>query len=766
MRRVKSILTLVFILICSISMFAQMKKANKLYDELQFTDAIEAYSKVLKKDDKNTEALRKIADCYRVTKQYEKAELFYSKAFENDDFTPKYHLYYGQVLKNNGKVAEAKKQFELAAQKDPNSFLAKLLIQSCENINTWKKEEPLYEVSKTQNINSEVSDFSPITHPNGLVFVTEREKDYVNDVQYGWTNKPYLSVYIAEYENAEKSSFEKPKRFSNQIDSRYHDGPVTFNADCTEIYFTRVERGVSSKKDYNKLKIYKATYKKKKLKQFEPFEYNSNDYSVAHPCVSDDGNYFFFSSDMPGGQGGMDLYMCEKTEDGWGKPKNLGSGTNSPGNELFPYHKKGKLYFSSDGLPGYGGLDIFVTEKKDDFNAPKNLREPLNSRYDDFGITMTDDIHGFFSSNRNGGEGDDDIYAFTKLPEKEKEKTKVSGVFEYSGLGAEGINLNLLDENDAVVATATTNSKGEFFFESLNVDENYMIVVNENDIPAEAKMFITNKEGKKVMEVSRFRNDAFKFEALSSDKIEQMPIIEEKDESLLTISVYGQIYDQLPGDYSGGMEVYVVNDKGIIIGTARTDKNGKFVFEKLPPDEQYMFKLAEEKDLNIIILDENGEVVDSPKRKGKGYFVYTRLSAEDVVLTLINEDDVVIKIREDENFVISNIYYDYNSSEINEGAGKELDKLVMILKKNPHIGVELSSHTDSRGSDEFNLSLSQKRAEKAVQYIVAKGIELERMKGVGYGETKLVNKCSNGVDCTEDEHGKNRRTEFKVYKVK
>jgi outer membrane protein OmpA-like peptidoglycan-associated protein len=293
-----------------------------------------------------------------------------------------------------------------------------------------------------------------------------------------------------------------------------------------------------------------------------------------------------------------------------------------------------------------------------------------------------------------------------------------------------------------------------------------MIVVNENDIPAEAKMFITNKEGKKVMEVNRFRNDAFKFEALSSDEIEQMPIIEEKDESLLTISVYGQIYDQLPGDYSGGMDVYVVNDKGIIIGTAKTDKDGKFVFEKLPPDEQYLFKLSEEKDLNIIILDENGEVIDSPKRKGKGYFVYTRLSGDDVVLTLINEDDVVIKIREDENFVISNIYYDYNSAEIKESAAKELDKLVLILKKNPHIGVELSSHTDSRGGDDFNLSLSQKRAEKAVQYIVGKGIELERMKGVGYGETKLVNKCSNGVECTEEEHGKNRRTEFKVYKVK
>ncbi len=765
MREARNILTLIFLAI-GISLFGQMKKANKLYDELRFIDAIEAYSKVLKKDDKNAEALRKIADCYRVTKQYEQAELFYSKAFENDDFTPKYHMYFGQVLKNNGKVSEARKQFELASQKDPNSFLAKLLIQSCDNINTWKKESPLYEVSKTENINSEVADFSPTTHPDGLVFVTEREKDYINDVQYGWTNKPFLTVYIAEYQNEEKTSFDKPKRFSNKIDSRYHDGPVTFNPDCTEIYFTRVERTASSKKEVSNLKIYKATYKKKKLTKFEPFEYNGKDYSVAHPCVSDDGNYFFFASDMPGGQGGMDLYMCEKTENGWGEPKNLGSGTNSPGNELFPYHKKGKLYFSSDGLPGYGGLDIFVTEKKDNYNAPKNLRDPLNSRYDDFGITMTDDTHGFFSSNRDGGQGDDDIYAFTKLPEKEKEKTTVKGVFEYEGLGASGVNLNLLDENDAIVASTKTNEKGEFSFESLNIDENYMIVVNENDIPAEAKMFITNKEGKKVMEVNRFRNDAFKFEALSSDEIEQMPIIEEKDESLLTISVYGQIYDQLPGDYSGGMDVYVVNDKGIIIGTAKTDKDGKFVFEKLPPDEQYLFKLAEEKDLNIIILDENGEVVDSPKRKGKGYFVYTRLSGDDVVLTLINEEDVVIKIKEDENFIISNIYYDYNSAEIKESAAKELDKLVLILKKNTHIGVELSSHTDSRGGDEFNLSLSQKRAEKAVQYIVGKGIEIERMKGVGYGETKLVNKCSNGVECTEEEHGKNRRTEFKVYKVK
>jgi len=216
------------------------------------------------------------------------------------------------------------------------------------------------------------------------------------------------------------------------------------------------------------------------------------------------------------------------------------------------------------------------------------------------------------------------------------------------------------------------------------------------------------------------------------------------------------------------MEVWVVDDEGTIIGKALADKNGKFTFNKLSPDEQYLFMLAEDDEtLNMIIVDENGKVIEAAKRLIDGKYRYVRLASEKNVITLINEIDEVIKIAENENFVISKILYDYDSDIINDAAAKELDKLVLILKKNKDIGVELSSHTDSKGGDKFNMELSQKRADKAVEYVVSKGIDMNIIKAKGYGETQPVapNELPNKKDNPEG-RAKNRRTEFKVIKLK
>ena len=245
-------------------------------------------------------------------------------------------------------------------------------------------------------------------------------------------------------------------------------------------------------------------------------------------------------------------------------------------------------------------------------------------------------------------------------------------------------------------------------------------------------------------------------------------MLEEEDESLFTISVFGQIYKKLPGDYSGGMEVWVVDDEGNVIGKTRADKDGKFTFDKLSPDEQYLFKLAEDdSELNVIIVDENGKVIESAKRLIDGKYRYVRLDGDESVITLINEVDEVIKIAENENFIISKVLYEFASSEINEAAAFELDKLVLILQKNKNVGVELSSHTDSKGTDKKNMELSQERAEAAVKYVVSKGIDAVKIIAKGYGETVPVapNELPSGEDNPEG-RAKNRRTEFKVIKLK
>ena len=750
-------------MLLSISSFAQLKKANNYFKLGEYGNAATYYEKFLKKSASHTEATQNIAFCYRKLKDYPNAEKYYAKATELNPTESANYLYYGQALKNNEKVREAKGQFEKFVAKEPNSFIGRLMVQSCSDIKDWEKDEKAFEVNNMENINSKNSDFCPLVFQDGIVFVSERGIDLVNENNFGMSNKPYLSIYYAK----EEKQYKKAKSFSSQLNSLYHDGPVSISSDGKTIYFTRVQKKEQGKNFTNRLKIYSAQLDGKKWKNVTPLSFNSASYSVAHPWISEDGTKLFFSSDMPGGQGGMDLYVVTKNGGDWGKPVNLGKELNTTENEVFPYYRKGKLYFSSDGLSGYGGLDVYVAEEKSNWKNPENLKSPLNSPKDDFGIFYKDDENGYFSSDREGGMGSDDIYSFkwhTLAPQ-----TSMSGLVEFDKLAAEGMNLSLLDENDNVVQTAITDTAGRFKFDKLGLDQNYMVRLDEEDESklSGSKVYLTNSKGEKVLLANNLGKGKFTFKALPYAYYDDLELLEEKDESLFTVSVFGQIYQKLPGDYSDGMEVWVVDDEGNIIKKAQSGKDGRFTFDKLSPNDEYLFMLAEDDEtLNMIIIDENGKVLESAKRLIEGKYRYIRLDADQNVITLINEIDEVIKIAENENFIISKVLYEYRSAEINELAGLELDKLVLILQKNKNIGVELSSHTDAKGSDKFNMDLSQKRADKAVEYIVSKGILKNRIIAKGYGETQPVapNTLENGKDNPEG-RAKNRRTEFKVIQL-
>lgn len=760
---IKSGILMALIMLLNVVSFGQLKKANNYFEMEQYGNAVPYYEKVLKKSATNIEAVENIAYSYRKLKDYQNAEKYYAKAVELNTEKSTNFLYYGQALKNNDKSREAKIQFKKFVVKEPNSLIGKLMVQSCGDIKDWAEEEKAFIVSSMENINTKNADFCPLAFQDGIVFVSERGVDLVNENSYGMSNKPYLSIYFAK----EDKAYKKAKKFSNQLTSLYHDGPVSISEDGKSIYFTRVDKKEQGKSYTNRLKVYSATLDGKKWKNVTPLPFNSTSYSVAHPWISEDGKQLFFASDMPGGQGGMDLYVSTKNGEEWSKPINLGKGINTPENEVFPYYRKGMLYFSSDGLSGYGGLDVFMVKEDDLWQNPENLKSPLNSPKDDFGIFYKDDESGYFSSDREGGMGGDDIYSFTwhtLAPQ-----TSISGLIEYEKLAAEGMNLSLLDENDQVIQTTTTDAEGRFKFDKLGLDNNYMVRIDEDD---ESKLdgsniYLTNSNGEKVLLANNLGKGKFTFRALPYAYYDDLELLVEEDESLFTITVFGQLYQKLPGDYSDGMEVWVVDDEGNIIGKAQSDKDGRFTFDKLSPDDEYLFMLAEDdQSLNMIIVDENGKVIESAKRLIEGKYRYVRLDADQNVITLINEIDEVIKIAENENFIISKVLYEYRSAEINELAAIELDKLVLILKKNKDIGVELSSHTDSKGSSSYNEVLSQKRADKAVEYVVSKGIDAAKIIAKGYGETQPVapNELPNGKDDPEG-RAKNRRTEFKVIRL-
>ncbi|MCC7333310.1 MAG: OmpA family protein [Flavobacteriales bacterium] len=751
-----------FILTFQSKVVAQINQANEAFKSERYFDAISNYEKVLKKDPNNIAANENIAYCYRKLKNYEKAEIHYAKAVELNGSEPSNHLYYGQSLKNNGKFNEAKKQFEAFLKSNPNSLIGKLMLQSCDDVTLWEADPKEFLVEPFSKINSESSDFSPVKYKDGILFVSERGIDLVNESTDQLSGQPYLSIYFAK----QSKGYEKAKPFSHQINTQFHDGPACISNDGKTMYFTRAEKNEKGAKLGNKLKIFWATLEGKKWKKITEFKYNSPTYSVAHPWISDDGNRLFFSSDMPGGFGKMDIYMCTKEIDKWGAPVNLGNEVNTAENEVFPYFRKDILYFSSDGLSGYGGLDIYSVYQSDNWKNIKNLKTQLNSSKDDFGIFFIDDENGYFSSNREGGMGKDDIYKF--VYKKVINETAINGKLEYDKLPASNVGITLYDENDNELRKTVTDENGNFKFDKLKIDNNYFFRIDETDdsVLEKAKLYITNSKGEKVLLAENFAKGKYKIQTLPYEKYDELPLLEEKDESIFNIKVFGQVYQKLPGDYGEGLEILIVDENGKVIGKTRTDKDGKFVFEKLSPDQEYLFMLGEDDaGLNVIIIDEHGKIIGGTNKLGNGKFRYERLVDDKNVITLINELDEVIRISEDDTFVISKIFYDYKSAQVNEKSALELDKIVMILSKNKGIGIELTSHTDSIGSDYYNYTLSQERASSARKYIISKGINSNKITAKGLGEKEPIapNSKPDGSD-NPDGRARNRRTEIKIIK--
>lgn len=763
----KQLLYILFLLI-STTTYAQ-SKADRLFEGGFYADAIPSYKRIIKKDSSNTSAIENIAYCYKKLNDYENAERYYLLACQRNPTKAENFLNYGQVLKQRGKLAQAKGAFETYLKSNPSSLIGKLMLQSCGDIESWKIDPDRFIVKPLKDLNFSGAEFNPIPYKNGLIFITDRAIDHVTESEAGWNHTPYLSVFFAPFKDGDSLAFDKAKRFDNVFNSDYHDGPLVISNDGSKAYFTRVEHLSSKNETINQMKLLEVTLTNKGADKntLKELPFNTSDYSVGHPAISDDGSILVFASNKANGVGKMDLYESRFINHDWTTPKLLDSTINTPGNEVFPYFHDDYLYFSSDGHPGYGGLDLYRVNYK---NREKleNLRAPLNSNADDFSVSYKNNLTGYFSSNRLGGTGGDDIYFFRELPYTE-DTLELTGIFEYNSLPIEGANLELVDAGTGeVISTIATGPNGTFRFQKLSGDKNYLIRLNEDETNEElynyGELYLTNKAGAKVMLIERVKSGEFSFKPLHADDLALMPILEEENENdnLLTITVFGQVYHKLPGDYSAGLKVHLVNDEGVIIATVYTDSLGKFHFEKLSPDEKYLFQLGEDDEVHLIITDENGKILEVAHKQANKTFMYKRLSGDENMISLLNEEDEIIKIKEDENFVISNIYYDYNSWEINPRAAKELDKLVLILEKNSHIGIELESHTDSRASDTYNLNLSKKRAEVAVKYIVEKGIDTNRLTPVGYGETRLVNSCDNNTECSEEEHAKNRRTEFKI----
>ncbi len=746
----------------------KIKKANQLFEQFAYPEAAEMYKKILSKSD-NNEAKIKLAECYRLMNRPVEAEYWYEQVVELPESTDEHLLYYGMALKMNNNCEKAREQFVEYAQLVPADTRGLRLAESCDKEEYFRQDPGVY-VLNNLNINSAKSDFGPAYYQDGLVFASDRGGKY-QDKTYVWTEAPFLDLfYAAERAGTDPLEMDLPKLFKGDPNTWMHEGTVTFSKDEQTMFFTRNNfyKGKKKKDRENtiNLRIFSSEYLGEKWGEIEDLPFNSDEYSCGHPTLSEDGSALYFVSDMPGGYGEEDIYVAYREGESWGNPINLGAEINTEGREMFPFiSEDGTLYFSSDVLPGLGGLDVFSTSQKDDgsWSAPENLRAPLNTNYDDFGFILDPEgTSGYLASNRPGGQGSDDIYSFQRTA------FQINGVVVDATTQEpiEGAIVQLI-EGDVILQERTTYANGEFNF-PISPNKNY-----------EVRTFKPNYQD---------GLQAISTEDLMSSIDVKVPMTPDEYGGI-HCELTGLIYEDPGGKPVEGATVKLINPITKFEKTYVTQEDGTYFFELDPETDYVIFATKEFYFTATKQVSTKGRDCASPLMKDL---------ALDISLTKIELDEsandpnnpnnsydpnnpngtggpggagvdgssptpgVLIPQKILDEFNVQHIYYDLDKAYIRPDAAVELDKIVALMYQNPGIQIELGSHTDSRGSDSYNLELSERRAQAAVDYIRSKGIANNRIVARGYGETQLVNRCGNGVDCSDAEHQENRRTEFKI----
>jgi outer membrane protein OmpA-like peptidoglycan-associated protein/tetratricopeptide (TPR) repeat protein len=595
------------------------KIADKLFDRYEYVDAAQEYLKLAQSGKADAYVYKQLADSYFAIFNTKEAIKWYAKAVTQKQDAETYYKY-AQMLKSNGNYAESDKQMQQFAALAPNDSRAKAFSSSPDYLPTLKGQAKLFDVAKS-DISSDKTDFGAVvTNDNSVYFSSARNTSRRNS---NW-EEPYLDLYKATY-NA-NGTISEAVALSN-LNTKWHDGPASVSADGKTMYygsesfnekeFTKDKAKLSK---FGKIYLYKATFEDGQWTNSKPLPFNNASYDVRNPSVSKDGKTLYFSSNMPGGFGGEDLWKVTINGDTYGKPENLGSKINTAANESFPYiTDTNVLYFSSNGKDGFGGLDVFRIDLTKG-TAVINIGAPVNTEKDDFAFTYnTSKKVGFFASNRGGN---DDIY----------KADPVCGVQAIAvvkdaktGIVLESATVVLVDAKDKTVGNQSSNLEGKTSF-GIACNTSYA--------------FQVSKQG-----------------------------------------------------YESG-----------VFSVAKTDGGEVIVEALLQP-----------------------------------------------IMPIITETEVILQP----------IYFVYDKSNITKEGAAELDKLVQVMKEHPTMVIFAKSHTDNRGSDKYNLNLSDRRAKATVQYLISKGIAKDRISGQGFGESEPKVVCE---ECTEEQFAQNRRSEFLIVK--
>jgi outer membrane protein OmpA-like peptidoglycan-associated protein len=559
----------------------------------------------------------------------------------------------------------------------------------------------------TVDFNTAASDFGPSFVGKELWFAAYSDRQLRRAVNLNF-DKIFYSIFRVPVDD-NGLSLKQPRVQFKDINTGFHEGPVAYCEKTGELFVTLSNTvnidvevdGIILKKQQIRLRIVSMTKQDGVWKQKEEMPFNDKIYSVGHPSVSTGGDTLFFTSDLPSQSiGGTDIFMVTRSNGTWGKPVSVGGNINTVGNEMFPfYHPSGILIFASDKQADrVGGLDLYCSDLFPYGFTPPAPIKQFNTEFDDFGLVVHSSDKSGYFVSNRPGHSGSDDILHFTIT---KNYMIVSGTItdEDTGKPINGAVVNLLNCEGKKLDNATVGSDGRFSFNVLQGGCYSASVTAENYSPRQVDF---GKE--KQLDIKLKHDRSLELVVLDYDTRKAIPNASVK---------------------LGTLPVETVNSTGI--------------FQK---------KLTDEKEIAVNVSAQ-GYLNQSVK-------VNTTLSYD------TRQEILLMKLEMNKTFVLDNIYYDLNKWDILPSAQIELDKLVKILKENPSIRVELGSHTDSRSSDQYNLTLSQKRSESAVSYIVSNGVSKDRIIAKGYGESKLLNRCTNGVKCSEEEHAKNRRTEFKI----
>ncbi len=617
------------------------------------------------------------------------------------------------------------------------------------------------DVKNEAAVNTEGLDFSPTFYEDGIVFISTNNAGLKKRTDEK-LKLPAMSILRSR--RNDDGSLTTPEPFAKELSSLYHEGPVCFDRTAETIFFSRNAiiggRVKIAKDDIQKMRIYSSKKEGDVWSEPLPLPFNNNEFDDCHPAISIDGDKLFFASNRPGGFGGMDIYVSYRVGESWSEPVNLGAGVNTKGNEAFPFiHADNTLYYASDGMDGKGGFDLYyVIPEGSEWTKPVNMGEPFNTSGDDFGLIVDlNKINGYFSSNGQTSKGGDDIFSFhtengnlddyllqnQRVPDRNLDlkvavTDKLSGaplgdadvrVLNYDantviGRDEDGnlITIQKVNGQDVMLAlppdkgiAGTTDKKGVFNTEVK--PGNYVVIVSKEEYQTKQLRLTISKPGNELTAALE--------KAATSGKVRW------------NASVFNYVTN---APLAGAMLVLTNKTTGAR-DTVIADASGQI--------DHYLERNTKYK----IDLLQAGRMIGSTDIDTQGWSLPNQIMMQNFSVAPLMPGTVI---------ELPNIYYNFNDATLRPDARKDLDMLVSLMKQQPTITIELASHTDCRGSANYNQELSQRRANGVVDYLVMKGINRERLRPVGYGESEPRNRCRDGVSCTEQEHARNRRTEVRI----